>query len=743
MTLLTNRWAQIFILLLMLCAMLFVRVHDYNWIKSLRFIAFDTYNRTYPRPQSGEVAVVDIDEASMGRPDIGQWPWPRNVVAKLVDDLHAMGARAIVFDVVFAEDDRTSPQVLLKALPEGELDPIAAKALETLPDHDQVLADSFKKAGNVVTGFVWSVTPEATRHLPASKPIGLSKDAVTLRQTIRAMVGVTTNIPVLEKASSGNGNFGVSTEVDGIIRSVPLLFRMSNDGRSGMSSLYPSLSVEALRVAQDPRIITKIRKLPPSELGLFDPPYKMKVGKYEIPLDQRGDFYVWFAKARPQTYIPAWEVLAGKIDPASVSGKIVFIGTSAEGLKDIRSTPLDLFIPGVEVHVNVVEQVLKGQYLLRPALIEGVEFWAIAGIGVLIVLLTPFFGAIYMSFFTGISIAAISWLSLYAFTRHGLLLDPVYPSLSLLAINAVSSLLTYMRTEAERRRVRDAFGLYISPDYMKELTSDPDKLKLGGEVREMTVMFTDIRGFTTIAESMSPEELIHLMNDFLTPMSDLVMKNRGTIDKYMGDAMMAFWNAPLDDPDHARHACVAALKMKGALAPLNARLAEEGKTVRVNAGIGINTGRASVGNMGSRQRFAYSALGDTVNLASRLEGQTKIYGVDILIGEDTCKGVPDFAVLEIDLLRVKGKTKPVRVFTVLGDQIMASSGEFGQWKAAHDAMIAAYRAGDFDAAEKGVVLCRRQGGLGDVYTLYAERIAALKANAPGPEWDGVFVATTK
>ncbi|HEY8191457.1 MAG TPA: adenylate/guanylate cyclase domain-containing protein, partial [Alphaproteobacteria bacterium] len=310
--------------------------------------------------------------------------------------------------------------------------------------------------------------------------------------------------------------------------------------------------------------------------------------------------------------------------------------------------------------------------------------------------------------------------------------------------------LTYIRSEAERKQVRQAFGFYISPDFMKELTRDPDKLRLGGETRELSVMFTDIRGFTGISESMSPEALIQLMNDFLTPMSDLVMHNRGTIDKYMGDAMMAFWNAPLDDPDHARHACLSALKMNEALAPINEALrvraeAERRPPLSLNAGIGINTGPASVGNMGSKQRFAYSALGDTVNLASRLEGQTKTYGVNILIGPQTRRQVPDFATLELDLLRVKGKKEPVHVYTLLGDEAFAASPSFTAWQQTHETMITQYRARDLNGAEKMIEKCMELSGgtLAAFYNLYRERIAELRRSPPAAGWDGVFTATGK
>ncbi|MBI2235163.1 MAG: adenylate/guanylate cyclase domain-containing protein [Micavibrio aeruginosavorus] len=367
-------------------------------------------------------------------------------------------------------------------------------------------------------------------------------------------------------------------------------------------------------------------------------------------------------------------------------------------------------------------------------------------IGLLIILLSPFFGAVVLVGLTLALVAGIGYASWDIFLRYGLLLDPVFPSLTIVVLFVLAALLDYIRTESERKHVRDAFSHYISPDFMKELTEDPDKLKLGGEVRDLTVMFTDIRGFTSISEKLSPEALIQLMNDFLTPMSALVMENRGTIDKYMGDAMMAFWNAPLDDENHARHACLTALKMNVALTPINDRLKTEGLPIVLAAGIGINTGPASVGNMGSKQRFAYSALGDTVNLASRLEGQTKAYGVTNLIGEETARKVADMALLELDLLRVKGKTEPARIYTLIGDDAVAASDQFASWRTLHEKMIAAYRAMDFDGAENLIAECRKVSGgaLDNFYTIFAERIEALKTNRPGLDgWDGVYEATSK
>lgn len=735
-----NRWFHAFLLLILLSGVIFIRLQDYEWSRALRYLAFDTFNVMHPRQPTDQVVIVDIDEASLGREELGQWPWPRHIVARLVSSLKDMGAQAIVFDMVFAESDRTSPAAFIKMLPQTTVSDDLKNTVSGLKDHDEELAETFRQAGNVVTGFIWSANPEATRRKPVlSKPIALARDAADLKHTVSKMRGVTTTIPVLSEAAAGNGCFGVSTDVDGLIRQVPLLFSFDGD-------LYPSLALEALRVAQDPRLLVKVRGLKGDEVGPLDPPLRMQVGDYEIPLDRDGMFHAYFSKARPEEYVPAWQVIGGQADPEKIKGKIVIIGTSSEGLKDIRSTPLDLFIPGVELHLNVIEQVLTGQFLKRPKLLAGVEIVFMGVIGLLIILLTPFFGAVVLAGLTLALVAGIGYASWDIFLHHGLLLDPVFPSLTIVVLFVLAALLDYIRTESERKHVRDAFSHYISPDFMKELTEDPDKLKLGGEVRDLTVMFTDIRSFTSISEKLSPEALVQLMNDFLTPMSALVMENRGTIDKYMGDAMMAFWNAPLDDENHARHACLTALKMNAALAPINDRLKAEGLPIVLAAGIGINTGPASVGNMGSKQRFAYSALGDTVNLASRLEGQTKAYGVTNLIGEETARKVSNLALLELDLLRVKGKTEPARIYTLIGDESVAASDQFASWRTLHEKMIAAYRAMDFDSAENLISECRKVSGnaLDNFYTIFAERIEMLKANRPGLDgWDGVYEATSK
>lgn len=748
---LTNKWVHFLVLFTLLVGAVYFSGSHHDLRKRLQYATFDTYNKIRPREASDRVAIVDLDEESIKK--LGQWPWPRNVMAQMVERLYALGAKVIAFDIVFAEPDRTSPARIASTLPDDVEYMDARTVLETLPDNDAVFAKAIEEAGNVVTGFT-RARPEETLRRPyqAAKPVFLMKDTGPFFEETFAAPGVAENLPEFSSRAAGNGSFMATPDIDGIIREVSLLVRYPPEKTAGIEpELYPMLAIEALRVDQNKKARLIIR--PNKDKGALDTNYTLKVAGVDVPLESNGKLWVYYRHIEQSEYISAQRLFDMTQEEALrplLDGKIVFVGTSAEGLRDIRSTPLDIFVPGVEVHVNVVEQILQGEFLKRPGVVIGVEAAIIAVAGFLIIVFAPFANAILLGFITLFLMGGMFWGSWEAFTREGVLLDPVYPSLCLSFLFLVSSLFSYIRSEADRRQVRAAFGLYISPAFMNELTKNPDKLKLGGEVRDLSIMFTDIRNFTSISEHLSPEELIQLMNDFLTPMSDLVMQNRGTIDKYMGDAMMAFWNAPLDDADHARHACMTALKMQDALHPVNEAVkakaeAQRRTPVLLKAGIGINTGPCSVGNMGSRQRFAYSALGDPVNLASRLEGQTKIYGVGILVGEATQQLVPDFALLELDYIRVKGKEKPVRIYALIGDDKKAAEAPYRAWVEAHQKVLAAYRFCAWDECLQKIEEARKVAdkNYAGLYDVYKNRVLQLKENPPQAGWDGIYIARDK
>lgn len=727
----------------------------------LRNFAFDSFNRLDPREPTGQVVIVDIDEISMER--IGQWPWSRNVLADLVLNLRDLGAKVTAFDVVFAEEDRTSSKAIVSELRRSNsVNQSVIQAMEALPDNDMIFANAITEAGNVVTGFTYA-EPEQTRRMPyASSPVYVRKsDVEVLDKNVEFIKGVATNIPILSRAAAGNGSFITSADSDGLIRAAKVIITAGREQED--AKFYPALSLEALRVAHNAKEFIKIGIFENTKFNdtflskIQENQYLIRIGEsgWQVPIKSDGRIYLKFRKVEDDEYIPAYQILDRNHHGAiqnKIKDKIVLIGTSAEGLRDIRSTPLEAFIPGVEVHLNAIEQILQNKFIFRDGSISwGIELFYIIVIGLLLTLASLFLGPVFMATLTIISITGSVLGTYYLYTAKDMLFDPINPSIALFLIFVVATIFNYIRSEAARREIKGAFGLYISPDFMKELTDNPDKLTLGGEIRDLTVMFTDIRNFTTISESMTPEALINTMNDFLTPMSDVVMKTRGTIDKYMGDAMMAFWNAPLDDASHARHAVEAALTMKKALEPVNAALKlqaeKEGREpLLLAAGIGINTGPCAVGNMGSKQRFAYSALGDAVNLASRLEGQTKSYGLDLLVGEETITQIGNFAYVEIDLIKVKGKTKPVRIYTVLGTEMMGKREAFLKFRDTHGKFLDAYRGQDFKMAMEWINECQ-QNEFGKLligyYRVMLARMKDFQTNKPPQDWDGVYVATTK
>jgi adenylate cyclase len=341
-----------------------------------------------------------------------------------------------------------------------------------------------------------------------------------------------------------------------------------------------------------------------------------------------------------------------------------------------------------------------------------------------------------------------SW---YLFDQHRLLFDAGYAVISIGLLYTTLTYTGYAKEEANRRQVRDAFAHYLSPDMVERLAEEPDKLQLGGELREMTMLFCDVRGFTTISEQFDAVGLTKLINKLLTPLTNVILKNRGTVDKYMGDCIMAFWNAPMEDPNHARNGCISALAMLHEMEPLNDRLQKEAevegrKHVPLKVGLGLNTGPVVVGNMGSDQRFDYSVLGDNVNLASRLEGQSKSYGVNVVIGANTHVLVPELATIELDKIQVKGKTVGINIFALLGDEALEQNSDFRALRGHHDQMLAAYRAKDWEKAKKKLKECRilcEPYGLDELYDLYEQRIAEYEANPPPADWDGTYIATSK
>jgi adenylate cyclase len=710
-----------------------LRFNEPPVVEQLRNLAFDAYQRIKPRPLGeAPVRIVDIDEESLKQ--IGQWPWPRDILAQLVDKLTEAGAAAIAFDVLFAEPDRLAPQALLQRWQRRPDFTQLGDVIGKLPDPDVELAKSLGNANSVVSFVLLNGTRRGTPVLKA----GFATAGDDPLSFVFGFGGAVTSLPALEAAAKGNGSVTSIPDADGVIRRVPLVFGFDK-------KLYPSLAAEALRVAQGASgyVIKSSGASGESSLGASTGINHIRIGDFIVPTDASGRLLLWDSGPAPVRFFPAWKVLARQFSQDTFNGQIVLVGTSVEGLKDIKSTPLSAATPGVEIHAEVLEQIINGQFLQRPDWATGAELVLMVLLGILLIFVLRWAGAIW-SGAVGLAFAAgavaISW---FAFARLGWLIDPLFPTFAAFAVYLSGSAVGYARTEMERRWVRGAFGQFLSPVLVEKLTRHPELLKLGGEMRELTIMFCDIRDFTALSERLDPHALTHLINSFLTPMSLLIQQKDGYVDKYIGDCIMAFWNAPVDVPDHAGQAVASALAMRGELVRLNQAWAEEAARaqqppVRLAIGMGINSGRCVAGNMGSETRLAYTAMGDSVNLASRLEGLSKAYGVDIVVGEDSAAAAPGYGYVELDQVRVKGRQQPLRIYTVLDEPPAPALA------AHHEEMIAAYRRQDWAAAAAALAACRNMAPiLAPLYKLYETRISDYSTRPPPPDWDGVYVALTK
>jgi adenylate cyclase len=703
---------------------------------------FDRLQRMFPAIwEDAAVRVVDIDDESLAR--IGQWPWPRTTVAALVDRLTDGGAAAIAFDVVFAEPDRTSPTQILQIW--GSSNPDLTRAAEALPDHDAVLARALARAPAVL-GFPMTYDVTAGARAPIIRPgFATAGDAQSVdpRPFLTVYGSAVANLATLESSAAGQGDFTVDFDHDGVIRRVPLVVGLARP--NAPAQYVPLLPAEALRVAQraSTYVIRSSGASGQTAFGQQSGINAIRIGDFVVPTDSFGQMWLRDTGPVPQRTIPAWRLLAGNVPQDEIDGRIFFVGTSAPGLRDQRATPLDATAAGVDVHARIVEQILTGDFLQRPDWMRGFELAWLLFFSLAIILLMPRTGPIVAAVIAALGVLVPFGLSVGLLLKRGWLVDPVYPAASVLLIYILQSMLIFAARERDRRFVRSAFSRYMSPTQVEMIARNPDLLKLGGEMRELSILFCDIRGFTSRSEKMQAQELTHFLNRFLTPMTECILAEGGTIDKYMGDAIMAFWNAPLDEPDHPARIARAALAMVDRLAALNQDWAAEAAAAGhahepLAIGIGINLGMACVGNMGSDQRFDYSIIGDAVNTASRLEGLSKNYGVPIVVGEALAARLADFALVPLDLAKVRGKEQPVRIFTLL-DGKPAGDPAIVRLAAAHTAVLAALEDGNADAAHAALAEARAVGDtrFAATHALYAERIRGLTL---GEVRQGVAVA---
>jgi adenylate cyclase len=715
-----------------------LRFADPFFVQALRLIAFDSYQRIEPVTYDPEmpVRVVDVDEESLAR--IGQWPWPRTTMADLTNRLTEQGAGAVAFDVMFAEPDQTSPEQAVKRLAPEEAR-IITEAIAGKPGHDALFAEAVAATPTVLAT---ALSNRLSDPPPVKAGFAIAGDDPA--PFIAAYSGATRNLPFLDEAAKGVGSINWLPDRDQVIRRIPLIYRIG-------TTFIPTLVTESLRVAQGAGtyVLKASNASGETAFGEETGLNHIRVGDVEIPTDSDGGIWLKFRPSNPGAYIPAWKVLAGENDPSEVAGRIMLIGTSAPGLIDLRATPLDSTIAGVEVHAQAIEHILSGRSLTRPDYAQVLEIAIMLAVGVILGFIMPRLSASVSAVIGVLVVVLLLAGGWFAYRDLGLLLDPTYPAVALLTLVIAATLYVYRRVEQQRAEVRSAFGHYVSPQVVEQIIANPDKLELGGEVRELTLLFCDVRNFTSISERLTAHELTHFINTLLTPLSEIILDQRGTIDKYMGDAIMAFWNAPLDDPNHAENACRSALKMIARMEDLNRDWRKEAEAAgrpfsRVGIGIGLNSGLCCVGNLGSRQRFDYSAIGDDVNLASRIEGLSKMYGVPAVVSESTLKKANGLATLELDLMRVKGRTQATRVYTFL-DALGADEAAQTKLLPSHTGMLEAYRNRRWQDAEDAVAAAREVGiaGLEAFYKLYLSRITIWRENPPPDDWDGSFAATSK
>lgn len=711
----------------------FFKILDPVPLQIIRSQWFDYLQVTNPReePDTPYAMVIDIDEKSLK--EIGQWPWPRTYVAQMM--LHAFqdGAAAIATDVMFSEPDRTSPARVAQSNP--YLAEALGDAVKDMPDNDQILADLIAQVP-VVLGY--GISPDGS-SADGIKNSNIAILGVSPLPFLPDTPGVLKNLEILEQAATSVGNYMPLPEPDGIVRRIPLFLKQGDN-------ILNWLALEALMAAtgQDTVVIRS------NELGIEE----VVLADVVLPTDRFGRMWVPFRSYnKDKFYVSASDVFNNTFEPGTFSGKVLFLGASAVGLGDLHTFPFGKAIPGVEMHVQTIEAIMEQKFIFRPEALLSVEVVTVLLSTLLIALLVSQLGAVKSFIFLTLFTASQFIISYYLFINNNILFDVTALVTFTVFMFIITSTLAFIREERQKAYVKNAFSQYLSPELVSQLVKNPEKLKLGGESKDLTLLFCDIRGFTSMSETLkdNPEHLTTIVNMLLTELTGVVMKHGGTIDKYMGDALMAFWNAPLDDPKHKENAILAAVELQKSMKTVNEKLSEFTRTQNLDGvpfmrvGVGVSSGLVTVGNMGSLQRFNYSVIGDAVNLAARLEGQTKNYGLTNLISEFAISGLSeDLAFIEVDKIRVKGKSEPVVIYSVLGDSTLANSDEFLVYKKHHTSMIESIRNRNWSEAEKfALEAMSYRKATSELYALYLDRIELYKEHPPENDWDGSYEAKSK
>ena len=724
-----------------LCVLAFLghagKLWQIPFITALDAYLYDVRVRTFmPGTTDPRIVVVDIDEKSLA--ELGRWPWSRNTVADMVRRLTDDYRVAVVgFDVVFAEPDDSSGLPVLEKIGRGALrdEPGYQKALagfrKTL-DYDAVFAETLR-GRPVVLGYYFSNKEGAQRTGGLPEPVFPPGSFAGLATRILSWEGFGANLAPLQKAAASGGHFNPLVDFDGNTRRVPLILEFQG-------AYYESLSLAMVR-----HVLGKAELHPGVPDGANTVEWleiRGEGGHLHVPVDEELAALVPYrGYERSFPYVPAVDVIKGRVAPELLRDRIVLVGTTAPGLMDLRATPVGGAYPGVEVHANLIAGMLDGSIREKPGFVLAIDFVQLLFFGALLTILLPLLSPVRATLLALSSLAGLLALNVWLWTSASLVLPLAAAGVMALLLFAFNMSWGFFVESRSKRQFTELFGQYVPPELVDEMARNPESYSMEGRNEELSVLFSDIRSFTSISEGMNPKELTQLMNEYLGAMTEVIRHRRGTLDKYIGDAIMAFWGAPVADSAHARNAVLAALEMQQAVAALSAPFKARGWP-ELHIGVGVNTGLMTVGDMGSPVRKAYTVMGDAVNLASRLEGITKEYGVGIVVGERTRALLPDFACRELDRVRVKGKDEPVSIYEPWGLQAELSGerqAELTTWGAA----LEAYRDCRWDQADSLLqTLLQEQPG-SHLYHLYRERIAALRLAPPALPWDGVTVFKTK
>jgi len=716
-------------------------------IDNLEAIIYDTrLQLTMPGGVDPRIVILDIDEKSLVEKEKGgegRWPWPRDRLALLLDKLFDKYQIAVLgFDVVFAERDESSGIRVLERLGARELRDVqqfqsVLKQIKPQLEYDDIFAN--KMTGRpVVLGYIFSGEEQgqAPKKGVLPQPIFTAKSFAGTPIRATSWNGYTANLDVLVKNAANAGHFNSYTDNDGVVRRVPMLAEYNG-------AYYEPLSLAMVRVLlglPPVKAISPYEKLAPKGYPNLE---MLEAGSLRIPVDDAASALIPYRGRKGSfKYLSIVDVMNDRIEPAELKGKIVIVGTTAPGLLDLRATPVDSVYPGVEVHANMIAGMLDGNIKQRPPYVLGAEFVLLLATGLVMALLLPLFNPLRSTLFTLLVLAAVLASNLIVFERGNLVLPLASGLVMLLMLFMLNMAYGFFIEARGARLMTGLFGQYVPPELVEKMAENPEQFNMAPRAEELSVLFSDVRGFTTISEALTPEDLSHYINEYLTTMSLVIReRHRGTLDKYIGDAVMAFWGAPVSDKEHAKNAVLAALGMQGEAKKLNEKFKEKGwPTFKI--GIGVNSGVMRVGDMGSQVRKAYTVMGDAVNLGSRLEGITKQYGADIIIGEGTKALISGFICREIDRVRVKGKDTAVTIFQPLGLEGQVDQAKLDEMKLWNQ-VLKYYRTQQWDLAELQLHNLKKTTPDSVLYDEFLERIKYWRAHPPEANWDGAWKFETK